>query len=226
MFSEQAADGLRDGWVSLDGRRVNGFVRYPHDWFELFGAHLAVGTAKFSNFFNDRNYAYAPTTTTNFRQGGGQLAEVLVFENALSENDRLTVEAYLQSKWFNRAYQGGVAVRTGATTELEIEQGETLTLSGLDGDGLFAKRGSGTLHLRRQAGLSPRTLYMEEGKLTLGPLVKRDDVDVMVTTNGVTDFATGGRRVTVADGSIDAGAGRGGRVSQGRDRRVVHGGDS
>ena len=25
----------------------------------------------------------------------------------------------------------------------------------------------------------------------------------MVTTNGVTDFATGGRRVTVADGSID-----------------------
>jgi hypothetical protein len=130
------------------------------------------------------------------------LAEVLVFDNVLSENDRLTVEAYLQSKWFSRAYQGGVAVRTGATAEMEIEQGETLTLSGLDGDGLLVKRGSGTLHLRRQAGLPLRAPYVEEGALTLGPLVKRNDFDVTITTNSAADFATGGRRVTVTDGSI------------------------
>jgi len=198
LFADEAVDSLRNAWVSLDGRRV-GYTRYPHDWYELFGAHLVVGTAQFSNFFNDRNYM---PPVTNFRQGGGQLAEVLVFDNVLSENDRLTVEAYLQSKWFNRAYQGGVAVRTGATAEMEIEQGETLTLSGLDGDGLLVKRGSGTLYLRRQAGLPLRAPYVEEGALTLGPLVKRDDFDVTITTNSAADFATGGRRVTVADGSI------------------------
>ncbi len=202
LFFEQAADGLRNGWVSLDGRRVNAFMQFPHNWFELFGAHLAVGTANFSNFFNDRNYAYAPHTNTNFRQGGGQLAEVLVFGNAPSENDRLTVETYLQSKWFNRAYQGGVTVRTGAAAEMAAEHGETLTLSGLNGDGLFAKRGSGALHLRRQAGLPLRAPYVEEGVLALGPLVKRNDFDVTVTTNSAADFAAGGRRVTAADGSI------------------------
>lgn len=198
LFADEAVDSLRNAWVSLDGRRV-GYTRHPHDWYELFGAHLVVGTAQFSNFFNDRNYM---PPVTNFRQGGGQLAEVLVFDNVLSENDRLTVEAYLQSKWFNRACQGGVAVRTGATAEMEIEQGETLTLSGLDGDGLLVKRGSGTLHLRRQAGLPLRAPYVEKGALTLGPLVKRNDFDVTITTNSAADFATGGRRVTVTDGSI------------------------
>ncbi|MDD2349217.1 MAG: hypothetical protein PHS50_13275, partial [Kiritimatiellae bacterium] len=202
LFAEEAADSLRNGWVSLDGRRINGFMQYPHDWYELVGVHLPAGTANFSNFFNDRNYAYAPTTTTNFRQGGGQLAEVLVFENALSENDRLTVEAYLQSKWFNRAYQGGVAVRAGAAAEFQVEPGETLTLGGLDGDGLLVKRGGGALHLRRQAGLPKSALYVAEGGVTVGPLVTRGDVSVAVTTNGAADFAAGGRRVTAAGGGV------------------------
>ncbi len=43
---------------------------------------------------------------------------------------------------------------------------------------------------------------MEKGALTLGPLVKRNDFDVTITTNSAADFATGGRRVTVTDGSI------------------------
>ncbi|HRR35225.1 MAG TPA: hypothetical protein P5026_14075 [Kiritimatiellia bacterium] len=199
LFAEEAADSLRNGWVSLDGRRVNGFMQYPHDWYELVGVHLPAGTANFSNFFNDRNYM---PPTTNFRQGGGQLAEVLVFGNVLSENDRLAVEAYLQSKWFNRTQQGVVSVRTGAAAEFRVEQGEMLTLSGLDGDGLLVKHGAGALHLRRQAGLPARTLYLAEGALTVGPLVRRDDVDVVVTTNGAVDFAVGGRRVTAAGGSV------------------------
>jgi len=138
LFAEEAADSLRNGWVSLDGRRVNGFMQYPHDWYELVGVHLPANTANFSNFFNDRNYM---PPVTNFRQGGGQLAEVLVFGNVLCENDRLAVEAYLQSKWFNRAQQGLVAVCAGAAAEFQVEQGETLTLGGLDGDGLLVKRG-------------------------------------------------------------------------------------
>jgi len=27
LFAEEAADSLRNGWVSLDGRRVNGFMQ-------------------------------------------------------------------------------------------------------------------------------------------------------------------------------------------------------
>ncbi len=199
LFAEEAADSLRNGWVSLDGRRVNGFMQYPHDWYELVGAHLPSGTANFSNFFNDRNYK---PPVTNFRQGGGQLAEVLVFGNVLSENDRLAVEAYLQSKWFNRAQQGVVAVRAGAAAEFQVEQGETLVLGGLDGDGLLVKRGGGTLHLRRQAGLPASALYVAEGSATVGPLVTRGDVGVVITTNGAADFAAGGRRVTAAGGSV------------------------
>lgn len=199
LFAEEAADSLRNGWVSLDGRRVNGFMQYPHDWYELVGVHLPAGTANFSNFFNDRNYM---PPVTNFRQGGGQLAEVLVFGNVLCENDRLAVEAYLQSKWFNRAQQGVVSVRAGAAAEFQVEPGETLTLGGLDGDGLLVKRGGGALHLRRQAGLPKSALYVAEGGVTVGPLVTRGDVSVAVTTNGAADFAAGGRRVTAAGGGV------------------------
>lgn len=199
LFAEEAADSLRNGWVSLDGRRVNGFMQYPHDWYELVGVHLPANTANFSNFFNDRNYM---PPVTNFRQGGGQLAEVLVFGNVLCENDRLAVEAYLQSKWFNRAQQGVVSVRAGAAAEFQVEPGETLTLGGLDGDGLLVKRGGGALHLRRQAGLPKSALYVAEGGVTVGPLVTRGDVSVAVTTNGAADFAAGGRRVTATGGGV------------------------
>lgn len=199
LWAEEAADALRNGSSSLDGRRVNGYMEWPNDWYQLVGIHLPSGTAKFSNFFNDRNYRLP---VTNFRQGGGQLSEVLLFGNALSENDRLAVEGYLQGKWFgNRTQDGTVRVRLDASAELMADAGETLTLSGVAGEGALTKAGDGELRLRRNAGLAPRAgILLQAGTLTLGPLVTRSDALVEVTTNAA-DFAAGGRRVSVAGGS-------------------------
>jgi len=198
LWAEEAADGLRNGATCLDGRRVNGYTEYPNDWYQLVGVNMPSGSGQLSNFFNDRNYK---PPVTNFRQGGGQLAEVLLFGNALSENDRLTVEGYLQGKWFGRTQDGTVRARAGASAVLTAGAGETLTLSGLEGEGAFCKGGAGTLRLRKNAGLPPRTLLLQDGALSLGPLVTRTDALVEVSTNAAADFAAGGRRVTVADGS-------------------------
>ena len=205
LWAEEAADGLRNGTSSLDGRRVNGYMEWPNDWYQLVGIHLPAGSAKFSNFFNDRNYR---PPVTNFRQGGGQLSEVLLFGNALSENDRLAVEGYLHSKWFGRRTQDGtVRVRMDASAELSAAAGETLTLSGAEGEGTLTKAGDGALRLRRNAGLPPRAgILLQGGTLTLGPLVTRSDALVEVTTNAAADFAAGGKRVSVAGGSYTCAA--------------------
>lgn len=195
---EEAADSLRNGATCVDGRRVNGYTEWPNEWYQLVSVHMPSGSGRLSNFFNDRYYK---PPVTNFRQGGGQLSEVLLFGNALPENDRLAVEGYLQSKWFSRTQDGTVRVRADASAELAAGADETLTLSGVTGGGLLIKSGEGLLRLRKNASLPSRTMQLLGGTLALGPRVTRSDAFVEVTTNAVADFAAGGRRVTVVDGT-------------------------
>lgn len=67
------------------------------------------------SFFNSRNYAHA-TDAGGDRTGGDWLHEVLVFTNALTETERVTVEAYLMAKW-------SIAAPRAAATAVTVEPG-------------------------------------------------------------------------------------------------------
>ena len=59
---------------------------------------------------------------TNNREGGDHLMELIVFDAALSEADRLAVEGYLAAKW-------GIAA---TTVDLRLSEGATATISSSD----------------------------------------------------------------------------------------------
>ncbi|MDA3925440.1 MAG: hypothetical protein PF904_12150 [Kiritimatiellae bacterium] len=198
IWNEETSAGVRNGITSVDGRKVPAYSDRPNGDYQLFSTLMPTGDGKLSNFFNDRNYR---PPVTHFRQGGGQLSEVLLFNSALSENDRLTVEGYLQSKWFNRSQDGSVHLMDDTSATLTAETGETLTMSGVSGDGTLFKNGAGTLHLRKNAALAPRTILLLDGTLTLGPLVTRTDMMVEVSTNAAIDFATSGKQINVTEGT-------------------------
>ena len=193
LWNGEAVPNLQRGVTSLDGRPISGVNVNPNDWFQLVGAHLYPhgGTVQFSTLFNDRNY-HQPTT--NFRQGGGQLSEVLVFQNtvAMSEAERADVEGYLLAKWINRAQGGTVQAEAGTCATLDAGAGETLTLGGVGGEGRIVKSGDGTLRLKKFAALPPRELALEGGEIAVGPLVTRDTL--------MLDVAAGGRRLTASAG--------------------------
>ena len=202
LWNVEATLNLQRAVTSLDGRPVNGTITRPNDWFQLVGLQLspvwAGSSVQLSNFFNDRNY-HQPTT--NFRQGGGQLAEVLVFTTALSEEDRAAVEGYLLAKWVRRSQDGAVRANAGAQAVFAVGQGEALTLGGVCGEGSFSKTGDGVLQLRKFAQLPPRKLLLEGGSIAVSSGVARTDFMLDVAAG----FGAGGMRLT-ADGALFSGA--------------------
>jgi hypothetical protein len=194
LWYGETALPLQRAVTSLDGRPVSGLNVKPNDWFQLVGLHLLTNTVQFSNFFNDRNYK---STGTRFRQGGGQLSEVLVFQSAPSEAERATVEGYLLAKWINRSQAGGVRAEAGGRATLHAGAGEELTLGGVGGEGRIVKSGAGTLRLRKFASLPPRELLLEGGALAVGPLATHAALMLDIDPDGL---AAAGRRLTAAAG--------------------------
>ena len=198
LWNNEAVPNLQRSVTSLDGRPVNGVSVQPNGWFQLVGLQLPPvwpsSIVQFANFFNDRNHR---TTENAFRQGGGQLSEVLVFNTALSEEDRAAVEGYLLAKWIRRSQDGAVRANAGAQAVLAAGQDTALTLGGVSGEGAFSKTGAGMLRLRKFAQLPPRAFLLEEGVVAVGPNVSRTDLMLDVDA----DFNAAGRRLT-ADGGL------------------------
>ena len=194
LWNGEAVPYLQRAITSLDGRPVNGTLVWPNDWFQVVGLQLSAAwplnnTVRFSNFFNDRNY-HRPTT--NYRQGGGQLTEVLVFTSALSESDRAAVEGYLLAKWIRRGQLGSVRVNANTSAELAVNTAESMTLGGLTGEGLISKTGDGDLRLRAFTHVPPRAMHLAAGSITVGPNVTRTDFPI--------DVPHAGQRLTVNNG--------------------------
>ncbi|MBQ7189861.1 MAG: hypothetical protein IJR99_10640 [Kiritimatiellae bacterium] len=94
-------------------------------------------------FFCDRAYCGAGGTKRN-RSGGDYLNEVLVFTNALSETERMQVQAYLMSKWSIPYREPGIKPTLYGNTSLTIP-GEILEASAseVEGEGTLVTTSAG-----------------------------------------------------------------------------------
>ena len=109
------------------------------------------------------------TTTGPNRWFNGDIGEVLVYNSALSTNDRQRVEAYLSAKWLGTTNNvlpagGAVTVAAGATLDLS---GQTQTFAGVSGSGQVS---NGTLNVTGTIAPGGTNVV---GTLTLGPLVSQ-----------------------------------------------------
>ena len=132
------------------------FPARPNDMYEIYDFMLSgsYGTANLisGGVLSSGALGLTPNTLdtqlslgSRFEAAGqGNLAEVLLFNRALTLAERMGVEAYLRAKWFSAdgsstVSAGNVAVAAGAVLDLD---GTTQTLSGLSGSGLVT---NGTL---------------------------------------------------------------------------------
>lgn len=114
--------------------------------------------------------------STSYQNAGGQnYGEVLVYTNALTTLQRVTVEAYLAKKW-NLPY---VAVRLPEVTVAAgavLEIGGSCTVSNVTGNGSVIVSGSASLHL---SGMFAGSVAMDGGNLTLPGLADIPDEDAV-----------------------------------------------
>ena len=84
--------------------------------------------------------------------GGYELAECIVYNRPISDQERRNTEAYLMSKWLGKAhpslYCGVGSVAFANTMQIAFSNDAALAVAALSGgDGTFAKSGSGELSL-------------------------------------------------------------------------------
>ncbi len=86
---------IRNGVTCLNGQVVNGVSTALPDTYSVISV-VTTGNVEASNLCNDRN---------QYRSGGQQVAEVIIYDRVLTEQERLDTESYLSFKWFGGAYQ-------------------------------------------------------------------------------------------------------------------------
>ncbi len=103
------------------------------------------------------------------RSGGQRLAEVLIYDRVLTEEERQTVEIYLMRKWLGGA--GGTRARAARLTVsgeggVEIPHANvTVPFGRITGSGTLAKLGAGTMSVEAPE-LFSGTLALAEGAFT------------------------------------------------------------
>jgi hypothetical protein len=153
-------------YASIDGVRINPFAATPSGGYQVFcfqtddTAAVTAGT-----FARDRDYRF----------GGQRLAEVILYDRVLSAAERARVEAYLQDKWFARAYGDYVRdvplsdVRLASTGTLDLT-GQTRSVAAVSGSGTVSNgilRVTGTLDIGD--GVGDCATLRVDGGLTLAP---------------------------------------------------------
>ena len=109
--------------------------------------------------------------------GGQRLAEVILYERELSENEKIATRNYLRKKWFGANAQELQPVPAATAIRVDkviAESGETIAIEGeddqaideLQGTGTVVKNGAGTLDIALVDGFSG-SLQVDGGTLRL-----------------------------------------------------------
>ncbi len=110
---------IQNGQTYLNGTQVNGTTTALSGGYQMIDV-ITTGNVQSNALANDRNIGG--------RIGGQQIGEVIIFNAALSNTDRVQVETYLNYKWFGNG--SGVGNLLPATTPVTISGNGTLDLSG------------------------------------------------------------------------------------------------
>lgn len=96
----QSAGGwsiLLSGVFRVDGKAIDPSAGKPNGAYQLLDIKTGKTGWQVEGLFSHGVLADAGT---GYRQGGGRLCEIILFDRTLNESERLRVEAYLRHKWF------------------------------------------------------------------------------------------------------------------------------
>ncbi len=185
----------------LNGQATNGTLAGLSGGYDLIGLVMNQYATEAEGFAFDGRYLDSGSYAT--RSGGQRLAEVLIYNRPLSDNERTGLECYLQHKWSLIPYRSN----EGSAMTLAIDSGASVSLAGseqpvarLTGAGSVT---DGTLHILE--GLSaggpdnePATLVINGGLILTDGTVIDVDIDPpdadKVTVSGTCEL---GANVTV-----------------------------
>lgn len=145
-----------DAFFSINGNRVTYSQGFPSASYHTFAARVDdtkdPGYFYIGQFGKDRTY----------RWGGQRVCEVLAYSRCLTDDELGRLEAYLQAKWFGRAYRDYVAAGMGsvdvaASAVLDLG-GERRTADSVSGSGVIS---NGTLLVTGM--LAPSNLTVKGG---------------------------------------------------------------
>ena len=138
----------------LDGELFDPFIVKPKNTFQLFETHFRGRRQVFNRIFYNHFDGFSSATTP---QGGDYVCEIIVFEDAVSETERLEVERYLMKKWSlpevaasTLRYPektGSLGAAEGATVRIDTVSGQATPPVAFTGEGTLLKGAAGTLDL-------------------------------------------------------------------------------
>ncbi len=200
---DDAVFSLNNGCGRYGETRINGHIvnptsnnsanRHVRNGWEIFLQNGPNMPNMFvSTFFNNGNFKAEVNASYTDRQGGGKIAEIMLFNAMLTQDEAAEVEAYLRQKWANGNTLGTVAIAGGAA--LSVTGDRATVVSDISGTGDVVKSGAGVLTVERNGRLSAGTLALKEGAVLT--YEKRNHHMPLV--------AQGGKTVEVAASSLVA----------------------
>lgn len=153
-----------------------------------------------SVLFNDRNYAN--------RQGGGIVAELLIYDHILSDIELRAAEAYLAAKWFGVSVAGRVSIADGAKVLVGEESTNTVAIADLAGFGALEKNCEGRLVITGGESLSDTEIAVRDGRVEFVgkrslPIVAPVAGTSLSVTAGVLEASSiPGRKFSVSGGDV------------------------
>lgn len=144
----------------VNGEEASLIETVPADEFQVL-AFPAVEGVRVSGFTQS---CFRNDSTTRYHFGGNAVAEAVYYAEALSKDDLLRAEAYLNRKWFGRSTPGcrparAKALHVGTSAEVVVVGGAPLAVEALAGsgriDGAVTVADAGTLEVVVSADGTP-----------------------------------------------------------------------
>lgn len=189
------------GETRVDGRVVNPTTtKHVRNGWEIFlqnGPNISGNPSQVSTLFNACNFKAGCmeglSSDPTSRQGGGKVAEIMLFSSMLTQDEAAAVEAYFRQRWQGGSGSAEDVVALAAADALAADASSgPLFVGDVAGTGAIEKTGSGTLTIDRNGRLAAGPLALREGKVeTFG---KRSHHAPLV--------AIGGKRVSAGGSSL------------------------
>ena len=188
IFSTNNGNG-RQGETRVDGRIVNSTTtKHTRNGWEVFlqnGPNISMFVSTLFNSCNFKSAYPVGTTDPTDRQGGGKIAEIMLFSSILTQEEANEVDAYLRQKWQGGDGSATDVIALGASDALTANASSgPLFVGDVAGAGAIEKTGAGTLTIDRNGRLAAGPLALREGKVeTIG---KRSHHAPLVAIGGKT----------------------------------------